>query len=201
MKRTTLLLALALSGCALLAPPQPQPPQPSPEAPPASPEPAPPPPPPPALPPQPTEPPPPAPQPPPLLPPLVDAEEGLITELLAYYQRTKEMNAEDQRRELNAAIQAFNRERSSYNRARLALLYLLPGTAFQDDTRAAQLLEPLASGGGGTLQKLAGLLHGQVSERVKTQKRADQMRDQLEALRAIERSLIERGQQPLPRKP
>ncbi len=134
--------------------------------------------------------------------PVLDASDAQQTvELLDYYQRVGQLSAEDQRRELNTTTQSFNRERSSYNRVRLALLLLLPGTGFQDDARAVQLLEPLTTGGGGNLQKLASLLYAQAGELVKTQKRADQMKDQLEALRAIERSLIERSQQSPPRKP
>ena len=84
---------------------------------------------------------------------------------------------------------------------RLALLYSIPGTAFQDDARAAQLLEPVASGSG-ALRQLAGLVHAQVTDRLKTQKRADQLKEQVEQLRAIEKQLIERGSQtPPPRKP
>jgi uncharacterized coiled-coil protein SlyX len=84
---------------------------------------------------------------------------------------------------------------------RLALLYSIPGSAMQDDARAAQLLEPIASGGG-AVRQLAGLVHGQVTDRLKTQKRADQLKDQVEQLRALEKDLIERGgQTPPPRKP
>jgi hypothetical protein len=135
-------------------------------------------------------------------PVMIESEESRqLTDLLGYYQRVALMGAEDQRRELTAMTQSFNRERSSYNRMRLALLHVVPGTAFQDDARAAQLLEPLTTASGGNLQKLASLVYGQVTERVKTQKRADQLKDQLEALRAIERSLIERDQQPTLKKP
>jgi len=185
--RNSLLLALVLAGCAeLQRTPAPTTELPTPQVliPPAQP-PAPPPP-------------PPAPAPGPVVEP---DETQQVVDLLGYYQRVAQMNADDQRRELNTVTQAFNRDRSSYNRLRLALLHLLPGTAFQDDTRALQLLEPLAAGGSGSLQKFGNLLSAQATERMKTQKRADQMKDQLEALRAIERSLIERGQQPQPRKP
>jgi len=146
---------------------------------------------------------PPPPPPPPVQPPPSAETEDMrqLTELLGYYQRVAQMGAEEQRRELNAAIQAFNRDRSSYNRLRLALLHLLPGTAFQDDTRAVQLLEPLVGSGNGTVPKLASLLYTQVGERMKTQRRADQMKEQLDALREIERSLIDRGQESVPRKP
>ena len=71
----------------------------------------------------------------------------------------------------------------------------------QDDARAAQLLEPIVAGSG-AVRQFAGLVHAQVTDRYKTQKRADQLKDQVEQLRAIEKQLIERGSQtPPPRKP
>lgn len=138
------------------------------------------------------------PQPPPVATP--EAEEARqLSELLGYYQRIAQLGPEDQKRELATATQSFNRERSNANRVRLALLYAMPGTSFQDEPRAAQLLEPIAAAGGGAVRQFASLLHGQVTERMKTQKRADQLKEQVDALRAIEKQLIDRGQPP-PRK-
>jgi hypothetical protein len=144
---------------------------------------------------------PPAPAPAPVPAPSVEAEEAkLVAELLGYYQRVAALGPDDQKRELATATQAFNRERTNASRVRLALVYAIPGTAVQDDGRAAQLLEPVSSGSG-ALRQFAGLVHAQVTDRMKTQKRADQAKDQVEQLRAIEKQLIERGSQaPPPRK-
>jgi hypothetical protein len=139
--------------------------------------------------------------PPPVAAPTAEAEEARqVSELLGYYQRVAQLGPEDQKRELATATQAFNRERSNASRVRLALLYVMPGTSFQDEPRAAQLLEPVAGPGGGAMRQFAGLLHAQVTERMKTQKRADQLKEQVDALRAIEKQLIDRGQPPPPRK-
>jgi hypothetical protein len=140
---------------------------------------------------------------PPVAPPSAEVEEARqVSELLGYYQKVAQSGPEDQKRELATATQAFNRDRSNASRVRLALLYVMPGTSFQDEARAAQLLEPLATpgGGGGAVRQFASLLHAQVTERLKTQKRADQLKEQVDALRAIEKQLIDRGQQPPPRK-
>ena len=159
--------------------------------------------------------------------PVVEADESRqVAELLGYYQRVAQLAPEEQKRELAAATQSFNRERSPANRVRLALLYTIPGTAFQDDARAVQLLEPVTTTGGGAVRSLANLLQAQVSERLKsqkqlkeqleasqkradqlkeqqeaTQRRADQLKEQMEALRAVEKQLLERGQQATPRRP
>ena len=183
MKRLATLAAIALAACTAVQPPAPvttvpaQPPAPAVPAPPA-----------------------PAPSPPPV--PTAEAEEARqVAELLSYYQRVAGLGPEDQKRELATATQSFNRDRSNASRVRLALVYAIPGTALQDDARAAQLLEPIASGSG-ALRQFAGLVHTQVTDRQKTQKRADQLKDEVEQLRAIEKDLVERGSQaPPPRKP
>ncbi len=140
---------------------------------------------------------------PPVAAPSVEVEESRqVSELLGYYQRVAQLGPEDQKRELATATQGFNRDRSNASRVKLALLYVMPGTSFQDEARATQLLEPMATpaGGGGAVRQFGSLLHGQVTERMKTQKRADQLKEQVDALREIEKQLIDRGQQPPPRK-
>jgi hypothetical protein len=128
-----------------------------------------------------------------------DEETRQAAEILAGTHRASQLGADEQRKELGTATQAFNRDRSNYSRVKLAMLYALPGAAIQDDARALSLLEPVA-GGPGALKALAGVVHAQVAERVKAQKRADQLKEQLDQLRAVERSIIERGQQSQPKK-
>lgn len=184
VRRLVVLIALAAASCAQLE----QAPAPVSGAPGTAPPPAP------ALP-------PPAPAPAAVIVPSAEAEESRqAAELLASAQRVAQLGADDQRKELGTATQAFNRDRTNYNRVRVGLLYALPGAAIQDDARALSLLEPVA-GGAGALRALAGVVHAQVAERVKVQKRADQYREQLDQLRAVERSIIERGQQSQPKKP
>ena len=189
MGRRIVLIALLAAGCAdLEQPPAPvrdeAPPVVAPPA--ASPSP---------------EPPPPAAAPAPAIAPTADAEESRqAAEILAGAQRVSQMTADEQRKELGSAAQAFNRERNNYSRVKLGVLYSLPGAAIQDDARALSLLEPVA-GGTGALKALAAVVQAQVAERVKVQRRADQLREQLDQLRAVERSIIERGQQSQPKKP
>jgi hypothetical protein len=142
---------------------------------------------------------PPAPAPRPV-PTVEDEESRQAAEILASTQRVSQLGADEQRKELGTATQAFGRDRSNFSRIKLAMLYALPGAAIQDDARALSLLEPVA-GGPGALKALAGVVHAQVAERVKAQKRADQLKEQLDQLRAVERSIIERGQQSQPKKP
>lgn len=135
-----------------------------------------------------------------------DSESRQVVELIAAAHAFAGLQGEDQKRELNAANQSFAKERSAYARVRVALLLSLPGTAVADEARAMTVLEPLLSGTGGgatqtaALRQFAGLLYAEVGERVREQRKSAQLREQsaqlkeqLDALRAIERSIIERG--------
>jgi predicted RNA-binding protein Jag len=44
------------------------------------------------------------------------------------------------------------------------------------------------------MQQFAGLLHVQLAERVREQRRATQLKEQLDALKDVERKIIEREQ-------
>ena len=126
-------------------------------------------------------------------------ESRQVIELIAYTQRVAALQADEQQRELNASTQMLSKDRGAYGRVRLALLLALPGTAFNDDTRAVGLLDSLAGAGvsespPGPMQQFAGLLHAQISERLREQRRTVQLKEQLEALKAVERNIIEREQ-------
>jgi len=119
-----------------------------------------------------------------------------VIELIGYTQKVAALRAEDQRRELNASTQVFSKDRGAYGRVRLALLLALPGTTFNDDTRAASLLEPLAGEAEpGPMQQFAGLLYVQISERLREQRRVGQLKEQLEAMKAIERNAAQLKEQ------
>ena len=131
-----------------------------------------------------------------------EMEERQVIQLVNYAQRIATMTAEQQRREYNASNQAFARDKDAMSRMRLALLLAAPGASVHDTARAASLLEPMAapSDEAGPLRSLARLLYVQLNERTSEQKRANQMRDKLEALKEVERSIMERGQDSQPRR-
>jgi hypothetical protein len=125
-----------------------------------------------------------------------ERESRQVVELIGYSQRVAALQADEQQRELNASSQIFSKERGTYGRVRLALLLSLPGTAFNDDAKAVGLLEPLASGetASGPMQQFAGLLYAQIAERLREQRRATQLKEQLDALKDVERKIMEREQ-------
>jgi hypothetical protein len=127
-------------------------------------------------------------------------ESKQLAELVAAAHRFAAMSPEEQKRDYNSASQLFARERTMTNRLRLALILSTPASALQDDVRAVGLLEGLPAGGG-PLRQFAALLQAQVGDRVRATRRAEQLKEQLDALREVERSIIERGGAGAPRKP
>jgi len=127
--------------------------------------------------------------------PREERESRQVVELIGYAQRVAGLQADEQQRELNASSQIFSKDRGAYGRVRLALVLSLPGTPFVDEPKAVGLLDPLvAKEAAGPMQQFAGLLHAQINERVREQRRATQLKEQLDALKDVERKIIEREQ-------
>ena len=129
--------------------------------------------------------------------------------------------APEQKAALARVQQQFAAESSIVNRLRLATLLASLPPPLRDDARAAELLEPLAESNSGSLGRFAGLLAAQIGERQRLarevekaareranvererqerDKREEALRAQLEALRAIERGILDREER-LRRKP
>jgi hypothetical protein len=123
----------------------------------------------------------------------VESEARMVVELLAFAQRLATLPQDEQGREYDAARHENARESGLYSRIRVALALSVPGTPFHDDARAAGLLEPVIAQPARTpLRQLAAVLYGQVSERLREQKRLAQLKEQIDGLRAIDRSLMDR---------
>jgi hypothetical protein len=112
--------------------------------------------------------------------------------LLLYYQHVRKLSAVDLGREHDVARQAFNHSRTDFSRVRLAIVLSLPNTALYDDGRALELLEPVAKNATGPLNGLAYLLTAQIQERKRLDANAQGLQQKLDALRSLERSMIER---------
>jgi hypothetical protein len=120
-------------------------------------------------------------------PPASDAEH-----LLTYFQQVKTLSGAELEREQEAARQAYARTRSEFNRVRLAMMLSLPQAAFNDDARALELLEPVSRSPGGQLQGLAYLLVAQLQERRRLESSLQGLEQKLNALKSLERSMIEK---------
>ena len=129
-------------------------------------------------------------------PPAEATEDQQMIALLADLQRYGTLQNDELRRELASATQALARQRTDVNRVRLAVLYTLVRQSPQDDQRALQLFENVSKSAppGSPIRHLAAVLQTQVSERQRVvrdeQQKADAAIQKLEALRAMERSLL-----------
>jgi hypothetical protein len=123
-------------------------------------------------------------------------EDQQMLALLSDLQRYGSLQNEELKHELAVATQTFSRQRTDVNRIRLAVLYTLVRASPQDDQRALQLFENVAKSATPTspIRHLAAVLQAQVVERQRAvrdeQQKADAAIQKLEALRAMERSLL-----------
>lgn len=122
----------------------------------------------------------------------------LALDALSNTQRILNAPIEEQRREITQLQQAFQREKSVSNRLQLGLLLAMPTLPNNDDARALTLLEPLGSHPHPAVRSLANLVNEQIQERQRLEKKSHALLEQLEELKAMERSLIERSAQPPP---
>jgi hypothetical protein len=113
--------------------------------------------------------------------------------LLLYFQHIRKLSGADLSREHDAARQAYARARTDFNRVRLAMVLSLPGTAFNDDARALDLCDTVAKHEGGRLQGLALLLGSHLQEQMRLTASAQGLQQKLDALKSLERSMIERN--------
>ena len=112
--------------------------------------------------------------------------------LLLYFQHIRKLSGADLSREHEAARQAYARSRTDFGRLRLAMVLSLPGTAFYDDARAFELCDTVAKHDGGRLQGLALLLGSHLQEQRRLTASAQGLQQKLDALKSLERSMIER---------
>ena len=132
---------------------------------------------------------------PPATPTTEPTDEQQLASVLVDLQRYGTMNADEVRREQNVVNQLLAKQRTDYNRIRLAVLLTLSKTA-QDDQRAMQLLESVIKSNPGSpaAKQLAAVVQVQVAERVRAvrdeQQKADAVQRKLEALRNMERDLL-----------
>ena len=128
-----------------------------------------------------------------------DQEQSLA--LLIEMARTSTASADEVRKDFLAAQTAFNKDKSNVNRLRYAWISGLLGPTAGDDARLQGLLEPLVAKTVGLaqshpLRSVADLMLAQLNERTRQlkeeQKKADALQQKLDALKAIEKNLLDR---------
>lgn len=130
------------------------------------------------------------------------------SEVLAYFQRIKTLSIEVLTAEHAAATQTLARQKSDAIRLKLALLLLLPNTPFKDEGRAAALAEEALNNKAADMKNLALLVVAVATEQKRQEerlqqltlklkeeeKRTDAAQQKLDALKSIEKDLINREQ-------
>lgn len=128
-----------------------------------------------------------------------DQEQSLA--LLIDMARSSNASPDDLRKDFLASQTTFNKDKSSVNRLRYAWISGLLGPTAGDDARLQGLLEPLVAKTGGfapthPLRPVADVMLAQLSERSRQikeeQKKADALQQKLDALKAIEKNLLDR---------
>jgi len=124
---------------------------------------------------------------------------GDVQRLLAYFQRLRELPPPALAREIGLTRKAFGVTGSDFDRVRHALTLAVPNRTSSDEARALDLLDHLVRDPEAELHLLAVLLAAflQESRRLQTgmqtlQQDVKGLQGKLEALRKLERSLIER---------
>ena len=134
-----------------------------------------------------------------LEPPRVNEEAEEALALLSDLQKLVLATPEEQKRELAVATQALARQRSDSTRLRLGMLQSLPA-AGSDDARALATLDPILKQGSGPTRMVATVLIAQLGERQRAvreeKRRAEDLQQKLDALKALERSLLGRERKP-----
>jgi len=122
-------------------------------------------------------------------------------ELVAYFASVARAGTLAQKKELAQSAAAFGRAPTPVARLRLGGLYAQPAPVLRDDARALALLEPLALATGAVPRErlvadLALVLYAQVAERQRIAKddakKQEDLRERIEAMRSIERSIMDR---------
>ena len=136
--------------------------------------------------------------------------------LLAYFQHVRKLTAPELAKELDSVRQLYASSRSDASRVRLAMLLSVPGSALYDDARALEALDPLLKNPGAALHPIAFMVSAQIQERRRgvafqqryeteqrrghalqqkleeEQKRGHSLQQKLDALKSLEKSLLER---------
>jgi len=118
-----------------------------------------------------------------------------VEDALRYSQRIKKLTPAELNKEYEQVSQAFARSKSDLSRVRLALLLSLPNTSFSDDGVALTLLKewlketkPPYTG----LRAFGFFLSGTLEEKREADKRADALQKKLDALKSMEKNLMQR---------
>lgn len=109
--------------------------------------------------------------------------------LLRYFEYVRKLPAAEFPKEQETVRQLYAGSRSDFNRVRYAMLLSVPGAAPSEEARALDALEPLLRNPGAELHSVAYA----VSVHIQEQRRSHALQQKLDALKSLDKKLIERG--------
>jgi hypothetical protein len=107
---------------------------------------------------------------------------------LSYFEHVRKSASADLAKEYDAVRQLYTRSQTDDVRMRYAILLSVPGTPFNDEARALQLLDPLIKNTDARLHGVALMLAAQVQD----QRHSRALQQKLDALMSIDKDLVER---------
>ena len=113
---------------------------------------------------------------------------GASESLLMYFEYVRKLPSVELAKEHDSVRQLYANSNTDFVRVRYAMLLSIPGTAFSDDARAIEALDPLLKNADAGLHTLAFILSAQIQE----QRREQGLQQKLDALKSLEKNLIER---------
>lgn len=137
-----------------------------------------------------------------------------VESLIMYFEYAKKLSGTELNKEHEQVKQAFATGKSDFARLQYVLLLAMLNASFRDEGRALGLLEPLlkenAAAGPG-LRTFAYFLNAEITEHRRIeeganqklreeQKRSEALQQKLDAIKSIEKTLIEREQSAPPRR-
>lgn len=128
--------------------------------------------------------------------------------LIAYHAYVRSLSGAEWNRESEQVREAVQKDGSEFQRLRLSIVMAAPLTGPREHARAMQQLEQLereTQKQNSSLHGLITVLKAELAERRRLEdalrdesRRADDLEQKLDALKAIERNLLERSQPPAP---
>jgi hypothetical protein len=115
--------------------------------------------------------------------------------LLSYFEYLRRLPAAELAKEQEAVRVLFARTRTDYVRVRFAIASSTPGGSRFDDGRALEALAPLLKNADAPLHGIAFMVGAQIQEQRRAQeeqRRAQALNEKLDALKQLEKQMIER---------
>lgn len=116
--------------------------------------------------------------------------------LLRYFEYVHQLPPAELAKEHDVVQQLYAKSQSDFSRVRYAMLLSLPGSAFNDDARALDMLDPLLRDPDAGLHPVAFIVSAQIQQQRRSQElhrreqqRSQELQQKLDAVKSLEQEL------------